>query len=167
MSKKDWVLISDLDGIFTSSCFTYTIDGKAAKTFSANDAHVAKLVIPLVKDFKIITGETDETGFAISLKRMKDVGLDKYLVRVASKDKYSWIKENYGSFNVAYFGDDIFDLPIFNDCAFSATTSSALPILRDSVVYESPQKGGEDAFADMALHFAETQLYIQLEKTIS
>ncbi len=164
--NKDWVLISDCDGIFTTSCFTYSKDGKVQKSFSPNDGHVAKLLIPHLSDFKIITGDRDQ-GYDISLRRMEDIELADKMLHVASKDKLNWIKDRYDISKVAYFGDDVFDLLIFKECGFSACPSSALPILQDSVNYISPQRGGEDAFADMALYFSTHFLNINIETLLN
>lgn len=164
---NNWVLISDLDGIFTTPNFTYTVDGKTSKSFSANDAHVAKLLIPHLKEFKILTGESTKEGLAISKKRMEDVELDQYLNMVKSNEKMKWIKERYDISKVAYFGDDIFDIAIFKECCFCACPSSALPILKNYVNYVSNQKGGEDAFADMALYFYTNVLNLDIEPFIN
>ena len=159
---KDWVLVTDFDGIFTTPYFTYTVDGKTAKSFSPNDAHVAKFIIPHLKDFQILTGESSDIGLEITKKRLEHVGLLDRLNVCPGKDKVNWIKERYDITKVAYFGDDIFDLKIFRECGFSACPKSALSVLSKMADYMSRQNGGEDAFADMAITFASNKLGIDL-----
>lgn len=153
-----WTIITDFDGIFTTPYFTYTVDGKTAKSFSPNDAHIAKALIPYVEDFQILTGETSDIGIEVTRKRLADVGLLDRLNVCRGSKKLTWISERYDMSKVAYFGDDIFDLKIFGKVGYSACPTSALPVLKRSVSYVSPQRGGEDAFADMAMNFANIQL---------
>lgn len=153
-----WTVITDFDGIFTTSCFTYTLEGKTAKSFSPNDAHVAKMLIPHLAEFQILTGETSDTGIAITERRLADVGLIDRLNVCPSVHKLEWIKQRYDMSKVAYFGDDIHDMKIFRECGFSACPASALPILKNFATYVSPQRGGEDALADMLLQFAAIHL---------
>jgi len=158
MTEDKWVVISDFDGIFTTPYFTYTVDGKTSKSFSPNDAHVAKALIPHLEDFQILTGETSDKGIEVTKKRLNDTGLIGRLNICPGSKKLSWIRERYDMSRVAYFGDDIFDLKIFGKCGFSACPISAMPVIKKAVQYASPQRGGEDAFADMALHFANVKL---------
>ena len=159
---KKWILITDFDGIFTTPYFTYTVEGKTGKSFSPNDAHVAKFLIPHLVDFQILTGESSDVGLEITKKRLEHVGLLDRLNVCPGKDKINWIKEKYNIENVAYFGDDIFDVKIFKECGWSSCPNTALPVLKENCSYVSTQKGGEDAFAGMALKFAKYELDIDL-----
>lgn len=156
-----WTIITDFDGIFTTSHFTYTVDGKTAKRFSPNDAHVLKSLVPHVAGMQILTGETSNIGLEITKKRLNDVELLDRLNVCKGSLKYKWIKDRYDITKIAYFGDDIFDVRIFKECGYCACPMSALPILKAVSKYISPQKGGEDALADMLLHFAKTELGLQ------
>ena len=113
-------LVIDVDGVMTTGQFLYSTDGKSHKIFGSHDADGLKLI----KDYFNISFITaDKKGYAISEKRIKDMGFPIELVD--EKDRYSYIKEKFGFGNTIFIGDGIYDAPIIQDCIFGIAPANA------------------------------------------
>lgn len=147
-------LILDMDGIFTKPSFTYDKYGKCLKHFGSNDSLMLKLFIEeviekraYVKNVSIMSGDRNQ-GLAISVARLLDLGLVDRLFSFGNEEKYAAIKELTVGPTI-YVGDDIYDLPIFEEVAIAATVASAPAALKAKADYVSDQDGGEGALADI------------------
>jgi 3-deoxy-D-manno-octulosonate 8-phosphate phosphatase (KDO 8-P phosphatase) len=165
-------LVTDFDGIFTSSSFLYTKEGKTGKLFSPNDGHMFKLISQNlnylgIDSISILTGEDKEEGMNVTKKRLTDLGLIEYLNFCPGRQKIEWLSERYGLNNVIYFGDDFYDIEIFEKCFHSACPSNAMRPLKNVADYVSPYKGGEEAFVDMSINVIETILGKELKYLLS
>ena len=72
------------------------------------------------------------------------------------EEKYEEIKSRYNlrDDQIAYIGDDIIDLSIFNKCGLSASPQDTRIYIKKHEYYITPLKGGEGAlrgFADFIL----------------
>lgn len=166
------VLITDFDGVFSSPNFTYTKEGKVAKQFSPNDGIIFKIILDNLEyfgleDVIIITGEDKDEGVNVTTKRCKDIGIYEKINFVSGKNKYSWIKERYDMGEVIYFGDDLYDINIFEECFYSCTPLHSPIIIKDECSYVSGYKGGEDSFTDMSIHIIKNVLNKDIKKIIN
>ena len=113
-------LIIDVDGVMTTGQFLYSSNGKSHKIFGAHDADGLKLI----KDhFNIVFITADKRGYAISEKRISDMGFPIQIVD--EKDRYSYIKDKFGFENTIFIGDGIHDVPVLQDCMFGIAPANA------------------------------------------
>jgi YrbI family 3-deoxy-D-manno-octulosonate 8-phosphate phosphatase len=156
------ILVTDCDGILTSPQLTYTAEGKSHKHFSVNDSLVVKLLQSTytnqIEKIVVLTGDK-EPGLSITRKRLAEIGLE--MVYCPNVKKYTYIKEHFGLQNTIYFGDDIFDLPAMQDCAWSGTVANAPLIVKTYAKFVSNYSGGEGGFTDLVL--AMLGIYFQVD----
>ncbi|MFB5638013.1 MAG: HAD hydrolase family protein [Nitrosarchaeum sp.] len=139
-------LILDVDGVMTTGQFLYSADGKVYKIFGAHDADGLKV---LKDKMNIEFISADKRGFAISKKRIDDMGYK--ITLVAEMDRYQYIKENYGFENTFYIGDGIFDAPILRDCKFGIAPKNARIEARRFADYVTTSSSGEGAVCDACI----------------
>ena len=138
--------ILDVDGVLSTGQFLYSLEGKVYKIFGPHDADGLKLI----KDkLNILFISADKRGFEISKKRVSDMGY--HIELISEKNRYDYIKTNYGLENTIYMGDGIFDAPIIKDCAFGIAPHSARIEAKEVANYVTPSKAGEGAVCDACL----------------
>lgn len=141
-------LILDVDGVFTTGQFLYTINGKVAKVFGAHDNDGIKLIKPYLNIHAITA---DKRGFNITKKRIQeDMGLSLYLV--SEGGRLGWLKKKFILNECAYMGDGIFDAQIFEHVYYSIAPSNAFYLAKDNASYITKAKSGEGAVAEACLH---------------
>ena len=144
-------LILDIDGVFTTGQFLYTIDGKFAKVFGAHDHDGIKLIKPYLN---IHTITADKRGFKITKKRIvEDMGLKLDIVPEALR--LSWLEKNFKLSESIYMGDGIGDIPVFNHVAYSIAPQNAFYLTKKHADYVTKSKSGEGAVAEACLHIIE------------
>ena len=149
--KKPKYFILDVDGVFTTGQFLYTVDGKFAKVFGAHDNDGIKLIKSYV-DIHTITA--DKRGFEITKKRIqKDMGLALHLV--SEENRLDWLKKKFDLKHCVYMGDSIFDAQIFNYVGYSIAPSNAFYLAKKEANYITKAKSGEGAVAEACLHILE------------
>ena len=143
--------ILDVDGVFTTGQFLYTVDGKFAKVFGAHDNDGIKLIKPYL-DIHAITA--DKRGFKITKKRIQeDMGLTLHLV--SEKNRLDWLKKKFDLKHCVYMGDGIFDAQIFNYVGHSIAPSNAFYLAKKGADYVTKAKSGEGAVAEACLYIIE------------
>ncbi len=144
-------LILDVDGVFTTGQFLYTIDGKFAKVFGPHDNDGIKMIKPYL-DIHTITA--DKRGFDITRKRIQeDMGLVLHLV--SEGDRLEWLKKNFDLSTSIYMGDGIYDAQIFTHMAYSIAPANAFYLAKKNADYVTESKSGEGAVAEACLHVIE------------
>lgn len=147
-SEKIRDLILDVDGVFTTGQFLYTLDGKFAKVFGAHDNDGIKLI---KKYLNIHTITADKRGYAITKKRIsEDMGLILHFV--AEKDRLEWLKKNFDLKKCVYVGDGIFDAEIFKHVRYSIAPKNAFYLAVKAANYVTESRSGEGAVAEACLH---------------
>lgn len=141
-------IIFDVDGVFTTGQFLYTIDGKFAKVFGAHDSDGIKLI---KQHLTIHTITADKRGFPITQKRIaEDMKLDLHLV--SEEDRLAWLQKNFDLKNCIYMGDGIFDSKIFEHVAYSIAPGNAFYLAKKEASFVTKSKSGEGAVAEACLH---------------
>jgi 3-deoxy-D-manno-octulosonate 8-phosphate phosphatase (KDO 8-P phosphatase) len=139
-------LIIDVDGVLTTGQFLYSKRGKEYKIFGPHDSDGLKLIKDKVK---IIFISADKRGFAISKRRIKDMGYNLELS--PETDRYGWIQKRFGFENTLFIGDGIFDAPIIRDCKFGIAPANARIEAKRFADYVTPSKSGEGAVCDACI----------------
>ena len=104
-TKYKILVISDVDGCITTGHFIYTINGKAAKVFGANDHEGVKLLRKNNIDVEFITA--DRVGYTITQKRMSELKCECNIF--SETERLDYIKSKLKEYDlVFFFGDGLF-----------------------------------------------------------
>lgn len=145
-------LVFDVDGVFTTGPFLYTIDGKFAKTFGPHDNDGIKMIREKI-EIKAISA--DKRGFGITKKRIRD-DMKIPLTLVTEKDRLDWFKRNFDNLKkVIYMGDSIHDAKIFKHVGYSIVPNNAFYIAKEKANFVTNAKSGEGAVAEACIHVLE------------
>jgi 3-deoxy-D-manno-octulosonate 8-phosphate phosphatase (KDO 8-P phosphatase) len=142
------ILLLDVDGVMTDGGIYYSNSGDEWKKFNAQDGYgIAKLQRAGIK-VGIITGRVS----SIVKKRAKELGIEEVYQNFENKiDAYESIKKklNIIDANIAYIGDDEFDLDVLKCAGFSAAPADAMPVVKKHVRYICSRGGGNGAVREV------------------
>lgn len=148
-AAKVKLILLDVDGVLTDCGIIIDDRGVEAKRFDVRDGQgIALLIICGIK-VGFITGRHSN----IVRRRAKELGVT--IVYQGVKDKgqiYDRIKRNTGlkDEEIAYVGDDIYDLPILQKAGFAITVRDGWPGLKTRVDYVTKKKGGKGAVREVS-----------------
>lgn len=142
------MLALDVDGILTDCRIWYDGQGQWRRFFSIRDGAGIKRLIDHGYQLAIITGSQSEDirerAKSLKIHYFFEGALDK----VPSFQKLieqSKLKPE----EIAYMGDDYFDIPLLKDVGFSATAPEAMPEVIDVVDYVCQRPGGNGAVREV------------------
>lgn len=142
------LLLLDVDGVMTDGGIYYSNSGDEFKKFNARDGYgIAKLQRTGIK-VGIITGRLSK----IVKRRADELGIEEVYQNFENKiDVYESIKKkfNFIDANIAYIGDDEFDLTVLKCVGFSAAPADAVPIVKKHVRYVCIHSGGHGAVREV------------------
>jgi len=146
--KNIKLVITDIDGVWTDGGMYYDKHGNEWKKFNTSDSAGVIFLrlseIPLA----IITGEDTE----IVKRRADKLKID--LLYMGVRDKLSVARQICTemkvslSDEVAYIGDDINDIPLLENVAFSATPANAPEYVQKHAKTVLSKSGGNGAFRE-------------------
>ena len=146
--KSDFdIFILDVDGVLTDGGFYYDTNGKVMKKFGPDDNDALHILEKYIK-IQFISG--DKNGFAISQKRISDMGFKLELV--STSKRIEWICERYNPQKVIYMGDGIFDYLVMTKVGYAIATADADENAKKSADYVTQRKGGKRAVAEACMH---------------
>lgn len=144
-------LILDVDGVFNTGQFLYTVDGKFAKVFGPHDNDGIKMIKDKVN---ICCISADKRGWPITHKRIvEDMGLR--LEMVSESERMQWLKDNFNLDESVYMGDGIHDEAVFPLVAYSIAPCNSFYTVCEKADYVTKCKSGEGAVLDACLHIIE------------
>jgi 3-deoxy-D-manno-octulosonate 8-phosphate phosphatase (KDO 8-P phosphatase) len=149
-AKRIKLVLTDCDGVLTDNGVYYSSEGEYLKRFSIRDGMgVERLKNLLGIETGIVTGELSK----IVLKRAEKLGIRE--VHLGIKDKCALIqslaqRRGLELSSIAYIGDDINDLPVFDLVGLTATPSDGAIFALQVAHYRCQAKGGYGAFRDFA-----------------
>lgn len=143
------LVISDVDGCITTGQFIYTINGKTAKVFGANDHDGIRLLRKNNIDVEFITA--DRVGYPITQKRMLELKCECNIF--SETERLEYIKSKLKEYDkVFFFGDGLGDACVAKVCkelGFIAPKNARKDAKKQAeFVTENP--GGSGAFLDCA-----------------
>lgn len=156
--KNVKMLILDVDGILTDCRVFLGSDGEWKRFFSVRDGMGIKALIEANYKVAIITGSN-----AVDIRtRVKMLGIH-YLFE-GSIDKlpaFEKLQKESGLSpqEMAYMGDDYFDLPILERVQFSATVPDAMDEVVNSVQYITKRPAGNGAVREVCDHILRYGFY--------
>lgn len=142
------LLLLDVDGVMTDGGIYYSNNGDEFKKFNIQDGYgLVKLQRTGIK-VGIITGRVSK----IVSQRAEELGIKEIYQNLENKvDTYEFIKKklSLSDAEIAYIGDDEFDLPVLNRVGFSAAPADAVTILKKQVHYVCTHRGGNGAVREV------------------
>jgi len=142
------MLLLDVDGVMTDGGIYYSNTGDEMKKFNILDGYgIVKLRRTGIQ-VGIITGRISN----IVTRRAADLGITEVYQNLDNKiEAYEAIKKklNVSDEDVAYIGDDEFDIPVLERVGFSATPANALPVMKKHVCYVCTRSGGNGAVREV------------------
>jgi 3-deoxy-D-manno-octulosonate 8-phosphate phosphatase (KDO 8-P phosphatase) len=142
------LLLLDVDGVMTDGGIYYSNSGDEFKKFNVQDGYgISKLQRAGIK-VGIITGRLSK----IVERRAAELGITEVYQNFENKiDAYESIKNkfNLANENIAYIGDDEFDLAVLKCVGFSAAPAEALPVVKKHVHYVCAHSGGNGAVREV------------------
>ena len=138
----------DVDGVLTDTRIFMDSDGEWKRFFSIRDGVGIKELQKLGYLTAVITGSKSKD---ISL-RMKTLGIhffyDGYLDKQPAFLKLL-LESQIKSEEIAYIGDDIYDIPILEKVGFAATVPEAVEEVKSKVDYTTSRPGGLGAVREL------------------
>lgn len=149
------MVLLDVDGVMTDGGIYYSADGVEMKRFNAQDGYGVVLAREHGLKIGIISGRSTPVVEA----RMNDLKVDEVIQ--GSADKLAALRDiqkrhGFKDQEIAFMGDDLFDLPLLNVVGFSAAPRNARPEVRKSVDVVTKTDGGHGAvreFIDLILKY--------------
>jgi 3-deoxy-D-manno-octulosonate 8-phosphate phosphatase (KDO 8-P phosphatase) len=146
--NKIKLLILDVDGVLTDGKKYYGIDGiPVAKTFCDKDWTSIKRFKALGTEVIFLTGDqriNEEVGKNRNIPVYLSRGLDKLEFLNQFEKEYNCSKNN-----IAYIGDDLFDINIMKNVGFSFCTSDSPKIVKDQANTVLNNKGGDNVILEL------------------
>jgi 3-deoxy-D-manno-octulosonate 8-phosphate phosphatase (KDO 8-P phosphatase) len=147
--KKIKLLILDVDGIMTDGRI-FWLDGHGwTRHFHVRDGYGLKLLMKAGIQVAIISGG-DSKDVRIRMEFLKipyiflgDEDKLKALDKITEATKFSHDE-------MAFMGDDIYDIPVLEKVGFSATVSTAVDPVKSRVHYITQAEGGWGAVREIA-----------------
>ncbi len=143
-SKKIKLLLLDVDGVLTDGRIILDNIGNELKAFHVRDGHGIKLAQRAGIVIGIITGRRSEV---VSI-RARELGIQEVHQGAVEKIAvYESLLKKYGlqDDEVAYVGDDVVDLDIFNRAGFAVAVADADSSVKSHVDMITKAEGGRGA----------------------
>jgi 3-deoxy-D-manno-octulosonate 8-phosphate phosphatase (KDO 8-P phosphatase) len=142
------LLLLDVDGVMTDGGIYLSNSGDEFKKFNIQDGYgITKLRRTGIK-LGIITGRISN----IVTKRAEELGITEVHQNLENKlEAYEKIKAKWklSDEEIAYIGDDEFDLSVLERVGFSAAPSDAVPLVKKKVHFVSTRNGGNGAVREV------------------
>lgn len=142
------LLLMDVDGTMSDGRLQYNADWVESKSFDVKDGFGIWMVQSVGIKVGIVTGRESR----IVTERAKELNIEiVYQGRYYKDDVLNDIQNNYNvrDDEVAFIGDDLFDLPLLKRAGFSAAPADAHPVVRDYVDFVSRYDGGRGAVREV------------------
>ncbi len=140
-SKIQFVLM-DLDGVLTDGSIIYSSNGEMLKAFNAHDGFGINRGRLHGLKFAIISG----MSAAANELRAKRLNIEELYQNCEDKtEAANEIKQKYNlsDENLCFIGDDVFDIPLLQQVAFSACPPEAIEEVRNEVNYITKVSAGK------------------------
>lgn len=146
--RKIKLLLLDVDGVMTDGGIYYSNSGDEFKKFNIQDGYGIRKLHQAGIKVGIVTGRTSK----LVEKRAEDLGITEVHQNLNNKlETYKSIKQrlNLIDAEIAYIGDDEFDLAVLRSVGFSAAPADAMPVVKKQVHYVCTRGGGKGAVREV------------------
>jgi 3-deoxy-D-manno-octulosonate 8-phosphate phosphatase (KDO 8-P phosphatase) len=147
--KKIKMLILDVDGVLTDGRLWVTDAGKWCRFFNVRDGVGIKLLMEAGYQVGVISGgKSDDV-----IQRMTFLNIPYFYLEAGDKmPPYLDILQKTGlkEDEIAFCGDEVFDIPILDRVGFATTVPDAVPEVKRAAHYVTKQTGGMGAAREVA-----------------
>lgn len=155
------MVLFDVDGVMTDGSIYINQDGEFFKSFNVKDG----LAIELLRSYSILVGVISGKSSSALYARCQQLGFDEIIT--GCKNKLPALIDICSKYNIkpdqiAFLGDDVLDIPIFEKVGLSAAPIDAHSLAIDSADWISSLEGGKGMVRD----FVDQLLMIQLNKPL-
>ena len=141
-------ILLDIDGVLTDGRFGYDGTPNEVKFFHARDGHGVKLALRSGLKVGLLSGRAS----AANRQRADDLGLSFLYEGEKNKNEaFQRILAESGLLpeDFLYMGDDLVDIPVFNQVGVSCTVADAPPYLDEHCDFRSELPGGHGAVREV------------------
>lgn len=142
------MLVLDVDGVLTDCRIWMDSNGEWKRFYSIRDGVGIVRLIEQGYQLAVITGSKSNDIRA----RIKNLRIQHFYEGASDKvpsfldlQKVSGLKPN----EMAYVGDDIFDMPLIQEVAFGATVPDAVDEVKQVAKYITQRRGGDGAVREV------------------
>jgi 3-deoxy-D-manno-octulosonate 8-phosphate phosphatase (KDO 8-P phosphatase) len=145
------LVLTDCDGVLTDGTVLYTADGEHAKRFSFRDGMGVERLRAAGLEAAIVTRErsliVERRAAKLGMRLFQDVRDKAQVLRLLRAE------QGFGPGELAYIGDDVNDLPLFEPLCASGLTAApadAEPAVLAHAHLRCTRPGGQGAFREFA-----------------
>jgi 3-deoxy-D-manno-octulosonate 8-phosphate phosphatase (KDO 8-P phosphatase) len=146
--NKIKLLIMDVDGVLTDCRTFMDTDGQWKRLFSIRDGYGIARMMEAGYKTAVITGTR-----ALDIeKRVQHLGIHYFFQGSTEKmPAFEQIQKDSGLSpeEIAYIGDDLFDIPLLKKVGFAATVPDAMEEVLEVVDYVTKRPGGNGAVREV------------------
>ena len=155
------MVLLDVDGVMTDGTIYTNQEGEFFKSFNVKDG----LAIDLLRSHNILTGVISGKASPALDTRCQQLGFDEIITGCKNKlpalinicTKYQITPEK-----IAFLGDDVLDIPIFEEVGLAAAPIDAHSLAIDNADWVSSLEGGKG----MVREFVDLLLVTKLDKPL-
>ncbi|UCF57012.1 MAG: HAD-IIIA family hydrolase [Deltaproteobacteria bacterium] len=142
------LLILDVDGVMTDGRIIMNHNGEEIKCFHVRDGHGLRLLLSAGIDVIIISGRKSKTVEY----RAKELGIQEIYQGVKEKESLCRKliqRKKLEREQVCCMGDDLPDLPMFNQAGISIAVADAVTEVRTAASFVTKNRGGNGAVREV------------------
>lgn len=135
------MVLLDVDGVMTDGTIFMSGEGEIVKAFNVKDG----VAIELLRVHGFITGVISGKTSPALIKRCEQLGFDIIITGCKNKlPKLLELEETYGisTMQMAFCGDDVLDIPVFQHVGLSVAPFDAHPLALETANWVIDTKGG-------------------------
>ena len=142
------MLLLDVDGVMTDGGIYYSADGAEMKRFHAQDGYGIVRAREHGLKIGIISGRSTPVVDARARELKADEVIQGSTDKLAAMEE---IRQRHGlePDEIAFIGDDLFDIPLLKAVGFSAAPKNARPEVKKAVDFITPSSGGHGAVREL------------------
>ncbi|HIF9263974.1 KdsC family phosphatase [Photobacterium damselae] len=141
------MVLLDVDGVMTDGTIFMSGEGEIIKAFNVKDG----LAVELLRAHGFITGVISGKASPALTKRCEQLGFDIIITGCKNKlPKLRELEKLYGIslMQMAFCGDDVLDIPVFQHVRLSVAPADAHQLALDSADWVMDTKGGRGMVRD-------------------
>ena len=142
------LLILDVDGVLTDGRIIMNDQGGETKHFNAKDGHGLRMLMQAGIEVALISGR--KSGAAEF--RARDLGMSEVHLGVRNKAGVCADlvrRKGLGKSEVCCVGDDLPDLPVFEQAGIAIAVADAVPEIRAAAAFSTENRGGKGAVREV------------------
>ena len=142
------LLILDVDGVLTDGRIIINDQGEETKHFNAKDGHGLRMLMEAGVEVALISGRNS----GAAKFRAEDLGISEVHLGVRNKagvcaDLIQ--RKDLGKPEVCCMGDDLPDLPLFEQSGTAVAVADAVLEIRSAAAFSTKSKGGKGAVREI------------------